>query len=187
MGNIWFISDTHFQHTNMLKFLGEDGLPFRGKHFGSQEECDETMIQNWNKVIRPEDTVWHLGDVWMGSTERYMEKIHPRLMGKKRVIVGNHDDIRELCAKNPFTGEWMFQKVEVWRVFRGHDFIATHVPMQMDHSYEGRNMTFNVHGHIHNNRAPTLRHYNACVEVNDWAPIHIEDLKAKLNKRKASL
>lgn len=184
--NIWIISDTHFQHANMLNFVSENGEKFRGKHFANQQECDELMIQNWNKVIRPEDHVWHLGDVFMGSSETF-ENIWSRLMGKKRLIVGNHDDIRFLSGKSSKTGSHYFQKIELWRVFNEFDMVLTHVPMQLSNSFEGRHMTFNVHGHIHNNKSPTLRHYNACVEVNDWAPIHIEDLASKLKRRKASL
>lgn len=183
--NIWIISDTHFLHANMLKFLGDDGLPFRGKHFANQDECDELMIENWNKVVKPEDHVWHLGDVFIGNKERFCE-LWPRLMGHKRLIVGNHDDIRFLSGKNPLTGEWFFGKVELWRYM--DDMLLTHVPMQLVNTFEGeKRVTFNVHGHIHNNRAPTLRHYNACVEVNDWAPIHYEDLRKWLRKRKSSL
>jgi len=178
----WIISDTHFQHSNMLKFLGDDGLPFRGKHFSNQKECDELMIENWNKNIKPWDKVYHLGDVFMGDKMEF-EKLWARLNGKKSLIVGNHDDIRYLSGKSSLTGDWFFRKIEVWKYFKfkENSFIATHVPMQLEGSFEGEHRAYyNVHGHIHNNKSPTSRHYNACVEVNNWSPIHIEDLKDRL-------
>jgi len=182
--NVWIISDTHFLHANMLKFLGEDGLPFRGKHFKDQAECDELMIENWNAVIKPEDHVWHLGDVFIGPKTDF-EKIWVKLQGHKRLIVGNHDDIRYLSGKG-HKGQWFFEKIAVWKYM--DDMLLTHVPMQLQNTFEGDyRVTFNVHGHIHNNLSPTLRHYNACVEVNNWSPIHYEDLRDKLRKRKASL
>jgi len=40
----------------------------------------------------------------------------------------------------------------------------------------------NVHGHIHQNLAPSKFHYNACVEMNNYTPINIEDL-AKIARK----
>jgi len=184
--DIWVISDTHFQHSNMLNFLDPNGVPFRGHRFTNQKECDELMIHNWNENIKINDHVWHLGDVFFGDKERFCN-LWPRLMGHKRLIVGNHDDIRFLSEKNPMTKTWFFEKIELWRNWGHYDMVMTHIPMQLESTFEGRRSTFNVHGHIHNNRSPTLRHYNACVEVNDYTPIHIEDLASKLKKRKSSL
>jgi calcineurin-like phosphoesterase family protein len=183
--NIWIISDTHFQHANMLNFVDmTTGEKFR--HFDNQKECDELMIQNWNKNVKPQDHIWHLGDVFMGDNDTFCENIWPRLQGHKRLVVGNHDDIRFLSNKNPFTGEWFFSKIAMWKNME--DMILTHVPMQLDNTYEGKyRATFNVHGHIHQNASPTLRHFNACVEKNKYSPINYEDLRDLLRKRKEAL
>ena len=61
MANIFFISDTHFGHEGMCQFLREDGTKVRP--FMTCNECDDVMIQNWNKTVRPNDKVYHLGDV----------------------------------------------------------------------------------------------------------------------------
>lgn len=184
--NTWIISDTHFLHANMLNFLDYNGKPFRGKLFTNQLECDNMMIENWNKNINEHDTVWHLGDVFIGDKEKFCKDIWPKLNGKKRLIVGNHDDIRFLSGKNPLTGQWFFNKIECWKYM--DDMLLTHVPMQLDNTFEGDyRVTFNVHGHIHNNDSPTERHYNACVEVNNWSPINYEDLRDYLRKKKDKL
>lgn len=181
MSDIWLISDTHFQHANLLNFLGEDGIPFRGQRFSSVKEMDELMIHNWNEVIKPSDKVYHLGDVMFGSKEKF-ELLWPRLMGHKRLILGNHDDGHYMASNN------FFEKIMVWRLFKGYDMILTHVPMQLSNTYEGaRQATFNVHGHIHQNTPPTVRHINICVEQTDYKPVNIEDLAVQLRKRKATL
>lgn len=41
---IWFVSDTHFGHKNILTFLNPDGITYM-RPFVSVEEMDETMIQ----------------------------------------------------------------------------------------------------------------------------------------------
>ena len=46
--NKWFISDTHFSHTNIIRYTGR---PFQSVH-----EMDEQLIVNWNTHVAPE--VW---------------------------------------------------------------------------------------------------------------------------------
>ena len=49
MSNVFFTSDTHFDHANVIKYCNR---PFRNKH-----EMNEAMIQNWNSVVKPGDTI----------------------------------------------------------------------------------------------------------------------------------
>ena len=61
--NVWVISDTHFGHKNILSFKDKDtGDAIRGKVFSSIDEMDETLIDNWNRVVKPGDKIYHLGD-----------------------------------------------------------------------------------------------------------------------------
>jgi len=62
MGNVWFISDTHFFHANILKFVGNDGKRIRAP-FQSLDEMHDYMIEKWNSKVKPGDKVYHLGDV----------------------------------------------------------------------------------------------------------------------------
>ena len=41
--DIWFISDTHFGHTNMIAY--------ENRPFSSTEQMNEVLIENWNKVL----------------------------------------------------------------------------------------------------------------------------------------
>lgn len=79
-----YISDTHFSHTRILELSKR---PFR-----DIREHDETLIRNWNSVVKPDDLVFHLGDFAfeLGDVER-IRGIFFRLNGRKRLIVGNHD------------------------------------------------------------------------------------------------
>jgi len=164
MRNIWIISDTHFNHSNILKFVDDKGENVR--NFDSLQEMNETMIQNWNAVVRPGDIVYHLGDVFFGDQD-WFKKTWPRLMGSKRLIVGNHDDVKFLACGG------FFQKVMLWRLFKEHNMLLTHVPV---HESNIRKVEFNVHGHIHQQESPTKRHVNVCVEKTLYTPIHIEDV-----------
>lgn len=72
--NIWFISDTHFGHANILEYEKE------ARPFSSLEEMHEVMIERWNSVVQPKDILYHLGDFAFG---RRGLSVASRLNGKK--------------------------------------------------------------------------------------------------------
>lgn len=172
MRNIWVISDTHFLHKNILTFKDSYGELIRGSVFDSIEEHDETMIDNWNKSVKSGDIVYHLGDVFMGSKEDFKE-LWGRLNGRKRLILGNHDDAK-FFAKND-----LVSKVVMWRMFKEYGILLTHVPVHNTTLWEGRfgqGPMINVHGHIHHNPSPSKNHKCVCVEHTKYSPINIEEL-----------
>lgn len=132
---------------------------------------DEALIENWNRVVRPGDIVYHLGDVTMGRYAN-LSAIMARLNGSKRLIVGNHDDIPWLS-----NGGW-FKKVMMWRVFTEYKLLLTHVPLHQDSIHERIVVDggVNVHGHIHQNSSPDGPYKCVCVEQTNYTPIHIEEI-----------
>lgn len=157
MSNIFLIGDTHFGHENIIKYCN--------RPFSSAAEMDEIMIANWNAVVRPQDHIYHLGDVAM-SRER-LNSIMPRLLGHKRLILGNHDNHAPIKDYAQY-----FQKILVWRLFK--PYILTHVPIHRDSFGKA---TINVHGHTHANPPYSSDYRNVCVEHTNYTPIALEDLK----------
>lgn len=51
---------------------------------------EETLVQNWNKVVKSDDHVYHLGDFCWQKTDAYI-RIIKRLNGNLHLITGNHD------------------------------------------------------------------------------------------------
>lgn len=165
----WFISDTHFFHANILKFTGADGKRIRP--FDSLEEMHETIIENWNKLVKDNDYIYHLGDVtfqYHGAFNNLMS----RLKGKKRLIIGNHDKIW-----NPSLKQW-FEKAELWKGFHEHNFTAVHIPLELHRIRDGK---FCVHGHIHQNLEPNPAYINVCVEQTNYAPVNIDEIHTRTN------
>jgi calcineurin-like phosphoesterase family protein len=87
MADIFIISDTHFGHQNACKFLRKDGVT-KLRPWDNAEEMDEALIENWNKVVKPNSRVYHLGDVVINR--RALPTLY-RLNGDKVLIKGNHD------------------------------------------------------------------------------------------------
>lgn len=140
---------------------------------------NEHMIERWNSVVKQGDIVYHLGDVVMGD-KSWMNNNFNRLYGSKRLLVGNHDDVKFLSS-----GGW-FKKVGLWRQFNEFNILLSHVPLHEMSSSRGRpdnpQMMVNVHGHIHQNPSPPGRYINVSVEVRDYTPVHIEDLRKEAEK-----
>lgn len=179
-GDIWVISDTHLSHENILKFVDNaTGQPIRGHLFNNIDEMDEHMIAQWNSVVKQGDKVYHLGDVFMGDRERF-KRIWPKFNGSKNLIVGNHDDIKFLCAGG------FFKSVYLERKFREFKLHLSHIPLHQTQHETGApgsgNFFVNVHGHIHQNPSPPGRYINVSVEAVNYTPVHIEDLAAQAAK-----
>jgi len=79
MSKIFFTADTHFDHANIIKYSNR---PYRNVN-----EMNESIINNWNSIVKPEDTVYHLGDFSFGNPRKFID----RLNGKILFIKGSHD------------------------------------------------------------------------------------------------
>jgi len=162
--NIWVISDTHFGHTNILKYSNR---PFK-----DTEEMDWAMVKRWNSVVQPQDKVYHLGDVYFGSKER-VDNILSSLNGRKRLILGNHDNGKDQMLQRHF------EKISMWGMFPEYNVLLTHVPVHESSLRENRfksGKMINVHGHIHTNPSPKGPYKCVCVEQTDYTPVNIKEL-----------
>jgi calcineurin-like phosphoesterase family protein len=162
--NIWVISDTHFGHTNIIDYCN--------RPFESAREMDEKIVENWNATVGEKDIVYHLGDVYFGTEG---QKALPKLNGRKRLILGNHDSGKDQVLLRTF------QKIMVWRMFPEFGLLLTHVPVHEKTLAENpkRSKMINVHGHIHNQNAYSSNYFNVSVEQIEYTPINIELLSIR--------
>lgn len=166
--NVFFVSDTHFGHAGLV-----NGNLLPRRPFSSVEEMDETMIERWNEVVRPQDKVYHLGDVTMAKKRIPVVK---RLRGHKTLILGNHD-IYSAAEYLPY-----FDNLRAARVFDG--FIATHIPI---HSSSLERFEFNLHGHTHYNEIADPRYISTCVEQTNFYPVELSEIRLKIANRKFAI
>lgn len=162
----FIISDTHFGHRRVLDF--EAAL----RPFKSIEEHDNELVRRWNSVVRPEDTVWHLGDVYFGG--RHAHRILGRLNGIKNLVLGNHDHYPMECYAPYFN-----------KIYGAHvdgDCIFTHVPVhesQLEYRFK-----YNIHGHMHSKKLKDSRYACVSVEQINLTPILLSEVLKQLRENK---
>ena len=170
--NYWFTSDTHFGHANILKYC-----PSRAKLWSSVEEMDQGIVERWNSVVKPGDIVYHLGDVFHGgATQEYKAGVMGQLRGSKRLLLGNHDDYKDIAR-----GGW-FKKISLWRIWNDAPLLFTHVPVHPESISERLvvNNGMNIHGHTHENGSPEGRYASVCVEMTNFTPVNLDEIKGWL-------
>jgi calcineurin-like phosphoesterase family protein len=172
-------SDTHFGHAGVCRFTEADGVT-KIRPWTDPDEMDEEMIKRWNAKVRPNDKVYHLGDVVIN---RKALKTLARLNGDKVLIRGNHDIFpdTEYCE--------YFRELRAYHVMNG--MILSHIPL---HEASLGRFGVNIHGHLHTNRVKKargidaktgatlystendVRYHCVCVEQTDFTPILFEDV-----------
>ena len=110
---------------------------------------NETIISNWNRVVGPEDIVFHLGDFCLGGSAEWVNVLN-RLNGKIYLISGNHDikNLRQNYTKyfEQITMQ-MYIEVDKQKIYLNHcPFLC------YGGSYDD---TWQLFGHVHTRRNNT--------------------------------
>ncbi len=179
MSNHWFIGDTHFGHHSML--LHEHCW----RKYHTIEERDEAIITTWNTVVHRKDIVWHLGDFAYRCDTRRVAEIAVRLHGRKRIILGNHDNLGPGFYPKYFEEVHGTKFMQVHVGDKKHRVILTHMPV---HPYNFPRAIANIHGHTHSRRVQCPlsmgddpRYINVCMEAwGTMGPIPIDSIRSRL-------
>lgn len=159
---IFFTSDTHYHHANIIKYSNR---PYK-----NVEEMNQALIDNWNRVVGPKDTVYHLGDVSFGRELKELNYLN----GYKVFILGNHDKyFVENCKKEGKNYE-IKNYAEI--SYMNEKLILFHFPLLTWN--KARYGSFQLHGHIHS-KVPiysNVRRYDVGVDANNYTPVSIEQI-----------
>jgi calcineurin-like phosphoesterase family protein len=133
---VWFTSDTHFGHKNIIKYSNR---PYK-----DVSEMNEKMVDLWNKTVNPEDLVFHLGDIAMGQ-RALAPAIIDRLNGHIVLVPGNHDHPNTIGYMTLLSGEQAYSLREI-RVDKQR-IVLCHYAMRIWHkSHHG---SWHLYGHSH--------------------------------------
>ena len=181
---IWFTSDLHFLHKNIINYCNR---PFKDVN-----DMADNIIKNWNSIVNENDTVFILGDVGLGSLTKLVEYIK-RLNGKKILIPGNHD--RGYLSKQAFIE--LFDDIipQVYIKIDKYNIYLSHFPfLAFDGSYAGCNATWQLFGHCHSFPgcvgldAERLLHlfpsqYDVGMDNNNYKPISFNEVEKIIKKQ----
>ncbi len=147
---IWFISDTHwFHYKDFLK------RPFLGP------EMDELLIDNWNAVVKPSDSVWHLGDVGFTKSLEDITKVFNRLNGDKHLVKGNHDQNNRVTQL-----KWAsIHDTKMINTENQHFFLSHYAHRTWPSKYHG---VMHLYGHSHGNMPGYDRSMDVGVDASQY-------------------
>lgn len=138
---IYFISDTHFNHNNILKYTE------RHKVYSCVQQMNKCIIENINSCVGKDDTLYHLGDFCMDRGIHWLEKVTKILDEIKckniHLILGNHDPSikSEHLTKTRFKSINQYLELE----YKGKKMCLSHYPL---HTWN-RKTPIHLHGHCH--------------------------------------
>ena len=146
-GSIYLISDTHFNDPDRI---------FMGYYIDERKQYNILK-----KILTKNDTLIHLGDVgnpdWLHSLPCY-----------KVLIMGNHDSGQI---------KWWFDEVYTGPLWISQKLVLSHEPIDIQSwswiEGEGSNITFNIHGHDHENKTLDYYHLNICQNIYGYMPLNL--------------
>lgn len=147
----YLTSDLHFGHRNIAKFC-----PATRGHWDTRNDpdtMDRDMIQMWNAIVNPEDTVYILGDVAFLPVFKIVA-IMKQLNGKKILVAGNHDqkELEDPAFRACFAEIHTYLEIE----YAGTFCVMFHYPIaEFNKMHRG---AVHFHGHLHQNLSGLEEH-----------------------------
>ncbi len=163
MPNTFLTADTHFGEP-------ENRLEIMFRRFKSPEHHNQTMINNWNKVVTPEDKVYHFGDFAYDKSLLTKDFVS-QLNGSIILIRGNHDTSSPKLLKSLFTEVYDSLLLK----YKDQTFFCNHFPSN------GKKGFWNICGHVHANWRVQKNMINVGVDAWQYTPIPISDLPKIIN------
>src|SRR5262245_53035088 len=188
---VYFIADTHFGHANIIKYClrpflsAEEERQIRAARGDRQklrdvvisrasvERMDQTMLDNINAVVGPDDTLWHLGDFALGDYEKaeaYRRRIHCKNV---HLIWGNHDRRPAVAPLFGQTHDQVMIRVEEQLLFLNHYAMRV-----WDRAHRG---AWHLYGHSHGKLPddPNLLSFDIGVDCHDFRPWSFTEIRER--------
>jgi len=175
--NIFFTSDWHIGHKNVLEY---DGRPFKDIH-----EMADSLVKKYNATVGEGDVCYFLGDFSFAKAD-YAKAIVKQLNGTKVFILGNHDKSHDAMKKLGFdvvmNGATMYIQNEL--VTMSHFPLKDAIYVSKD-KYSMPNFDqFHLHGHTHSKKKYNGKQMHVGVTAWDYKPVSISEVESFISRTK---
>ena len=140
----YYISDLHLFHKNVTRA----GKNFDDRPFDNLEEMHSTVKDKWNAKVTNGDTVYILGDLAMRGTQEDLIAFVSTLKGRKVMVKGNHDDIKDLRYKQLFDEICDYKEISDTLDGKNVKLVLCHYPILMWRDQHRGSIL--LYGHVHN-------------------------------------
>ncbi len=172
MKKVFFSSDYHLNHTNIIKYSK--------RPFAIVEEMNEAIISRYNSRVGPNDELWFLGDFILGRDQvKEAEIFLSRMHGRKHLILGNHDP-RRVDFYRLFASCHEYQEIKV----HGQRITLCHYAARVwNKSHHGAWM---LYGHSHGSLPddPHSRSFDVGVDCHNFYPLSFEEVEWIMSKKR---
>lgn len=207
--NVWFSSDHHFGHANIIRFCDRPWIK-PGPAFATEieeahwlannepepdvEAMNEALITYWNETVSPGDKVFYVGDFALGPRTT-VGAIAPRLHGELHLITGNHDRCW-LGKKGGSENEAMYFDagfVSITKEMEFEGYLVNHFPYTVDFRRNGEDKFSGfrpwrkdhvgvklIHGHVHDAWKIKDDQINVGVDVWGFEPVNFDTIREEL-------
>ena len=134
---IWFTSDTHFGHENMLRLSD--------RPWSTVAQMNDAMVANINSKVAVDDELYILGDFSFKMTVKEAYELRKSIVCKRvHLLPGNHDkDWTQPAVADAFIVEPSICMLKIDR----QKIVLSHYPMA---DWQGMSHgSWHLHGHIH--------------------------------------
>ncbi|MCY1482384.1 hypothetical protein D3C87_71500 [compost metagenome] len=174
--NLWFTSDHHFGHKNVIEFSK--------RPFQNVEEMNFEMIQRWNQKVKQDDIVYHIGDFGLTSRSK-LKEILSQLNGKIHLVTGNHETSARECAEYfESIQDYCELIIEDVDAFKGQRLLVLfHYAMRVwNASHYG---SWHLYGHTHGELPDdnTSLSFDVGVDCHNFYPISYQEVKGIMSKK----
>lgn len=172
--NTWITADLH---------LGESRFELMGRPFSTVEEHINTLRDNYNKLVAPDDIVYIVGDVCYQKTPEFLPRV-AEMNGRKILFRGNHDRVFTDEELKPYFEEIIpeGEGQDIILYYKDSEGNEKPLPCYITHYPTcGIGHAFNLVGHIHGAWKYQLNMFNVGIDVNGYRPVNLNKIPFHFN------
>lgn len=177
----WYTSDEHHGHRNIIQFCK--------RPFASIEEMTEGLIERHNEVVKTDDRVWHLGDMFWRTFGVFAAlDVMKRLNGSHFYVNGNHEEVFHVGGNLGSTLHLAFNdRFERTQIFPAggpkHGIILDHYAGRVWHDSDKG--SWQLYGHTHSAlpEIDPLLALDVGVDANNYYPVSLDQVRERMESK----